>query len=100
MGDERAAAAFAETGRWVGAGLAGLVNLLNPEAAVLGGYLASAFDLVAPTLLDELSARSLAVARDGVRVVPARLGADAALIGAAELAFERVLADPLSFARA
>lgn len=36
-GDELALGAFAETGRWVGTGLAGLVNLLNPEIAVLGG---------------------------------------------------------------
>ncbi len=99
VGDELALGAFAETGRWVGTGLAGLVNLLNPEVAVLGGYLASAFDLVAPAALAELSARALAVSRDGVRVVPARLGGDAALVGAAELAAERVLADPLSFAR-
>ena len=100
VGDAAAAEAFAETGRWVGAGLAGLVNLLNPEVAVLGGYLASAFDLVGPAALAELSARALSVTRADVRVVPAHLGADAALVGAAELAFERVLADPLLVARA
>lgn len=100
IGDERALAAFAETGRWVGVGLAGLVNLLNPEVAVLGGYLASSFDLMAPAIGAELETRALGVSRRGVRVVPAVLGADAPLVGAAELAAEWVLADPVAVARA
>lgn len=100
VGDERAIAAFHETGTWVGTGLAGLVNLLNPEVAVLGGYLAAAFDLVAPAVSAELEARALGVARQGVRVVPALLGADAPLVGAAELAAEWVLADPAAVSRA
>ena len=35
----RSARAFAETGRWLGIGLAGLINILNPELVVLGGRL-------------------------------------------------------------
>jgi hypothetical protein len=44
-----------------------------------------------------LSARALPAPRAVVRIVPATLGADAPLIGAAELALEPILADPAGF---
>jgi len=93
--DDRALAAMRETGRWIGVGLAGLVNLLNPEIVVLGGFFAEAFEHLRPSLLAELEARALAATRSGVTIVPAALGIDAALIGAAELGFESVLSDPV-----
>jgi len=48
----------------------------------------------APVLREELARRSMGAPRDLVRVVPATLGADTLMIGAAELAFAPVLADP------
>jgi len=98
-GDAVALDALHETGRWLGVGLAGLVNLLNPELVVLGGFFAEAFEHLQPAVLDELDARALSATRGAVTVVPAALGIDAALIGAAELGFETVLADPVGSAR-
>ena len=49
---------------------------------------------VGPTIEHELDRRALAAPRRLVRVVPAVLGEDAPLLGAAELAFEPLLADP------
>ena len=46
------------------------------------------------TIWRELARRSLPAPRSMVRVVPSMLGADAPLIGAAELALEPVLSDP------
>ena len=40
-GDATALAALAEVGRWLGIGLAGLVNMLNPARVVLGGHFAT-----------------------------------------------------------
>jgi len=94
-GDPAALGAMRGTGRWIGIGLAGLVNLLNPELVVLGGFFAEAFQHLHPAILVELDARALAATRAAVTVVPAALGIDAALIGAAELGFEAVLADPI-----
>jgi hypothetical protein len=45
----------------------------------------------------ELARHSLAGPRASVTVVPAALGADAPLVGAAELAFEPLLTDPLAW---
>jgi predicted NBD/HSP70 family sugar kinase len=70
------------------------INVLNPELVVLGGFLASlyAFD---PALLESLVAeQTLAAAFESVSIVRAQLGPDLLLIGAAQLAFERLIDDP------
>jgi predicted NBD/HSP70 family sugar kinase len=89
-----ALAALAEVGRWLGIGLAGLVNLLNPEIIVLGGLFGRIQPHVGPALDGALDRMALSAPRGLVRVVPAKLGVDAPLIGAAEYAFEPLLADP------
>lgn len=94
-----AVAALVETGRWLGVGLAGLVNLLNPELVVLGGRFGRIHPYVADSIEAELDRRALAAPRALVRIVPARLAADASLLGAAEVAFEAVLADPAAWLR-
>jgi predicted NBD/HSP70 family sugar kinase len=93
-GAPAALAALDETGAWLGIGLAGLVNLLNPRLVVLGGVFETIFPLVAERIDAELDRRVLPAPRALVRVVPAKLGADAPLRGAAELAFEPLLEDP------
>ncbi|HYC06520.1 MAG TPA: ROK family transcriptional regulator [Candidatus Binatia bacterium] len=96
-GERRALDAMTEVGRWVGFGLAGLVNVLDPRLIVLGGLLGRIHPYIAATVDAELDRLALRAPRRLVRVVPATLGIDAPLIGAAELAFERLLADPASW---
>jgi predicted NBD/HSP70 family sugar kinase len=98
-GEPLALAAFAETGRWLGIGLAGVINVLNPELVLLGGGLTASYPFVRATLEAELDRRVLRAARGIVRVVPASLGVDAPLRGAAELAFEPLLSDPAAWLR-
>lgn len=74
--------------------LGNAVNMLNPSLIVLGGFLRVFPAYAAAVLRDELTRRSMGAPRGMVRVVPATLGADTLLIGAAELAFAPVLADP------
>ena len=87
-------------GRWLGFGLAGLVNVFNPQVVVLGGL----FGRIHPVRRGDArrrarSARAPAGARGASGVVPAALGVDAPLLGAAELAFEPLLADPSLWTR-
>jgi predicted NBD/HSP70 family sugar kinase len=70
------------------------VNTLNPQLIVLGGFLGALY-AVDPERLDRaVAAQSLPSARDSVRIVRAELGTNLLMIGAAELAFEALLADP------
>lgn len=89
--------ALDETGSWLGVGLAALVNVLNPRLIVLGGQFSRIFPFVRASLEAELGRRALRAPRALVRVVPASLGVDAPLLGAAELAFEPILADPAAW---
>jgi predicted NBD/HSP70 family sugar kinase len=86
--------ALHETGRWIGYGLAGLVNIFNPRLVVLGGLFGRIHPFVDEAIDAELDRLALAGPRSLVRVVPASLGIDAPLLGAAEFAFEPLLADP------
>jgi glucokinase len=87
VGDPASLAAFADVGRWLGSGLADLVNTLDPEILVLGGGVAEAGDLLLTPARaayhDQLGARrTLPVAP----VVAAELGNTAGVVGAADLA--------------
>jgi predicted NBD/HSP70 family sugar kinase len=93
-GSPAALSALDHVGRWLGVGLAGLVNIFNPRLVVLGGSFGRILPFVATTVHDELDRRALTAPRRLVRVVPATLGVDAPLLGAAELAFEPLLTDP------
>jgi predicted NBD/HSP70 family sugar kinase len=93
-GDARALDALHTVGRWIGVGLTGLVNLLNPRVIVLGGLLARVHPFIDRPLDAQLDAMTLSGPRGVVRVTPAALGIDALIIGAAELAMEPYVADP------
>jgi predicted NBD/HSP70 family sugar kinase len=98
-GDPAALDAFNDTARWLGIGLAGIVNVLNPSLVLLGGRLIASYPYVRSTLEAELDRRVLRASRRLVRVVPTSLGDDAPLLGAAELAFGPLLADPAAWLR-
>jgi predicted NBD/HSP70 family sugar kinase len=73
------------------------INTLNPQLIVLGGFLGALY-AVAPKRLDKsVAAQTLPSPGDTVRIARAELGGNLLMIGAAELAFEGILADPSSF---
>jgi predicted NBD/HSP70 family sugar kinase len=94
FGDPVALAAVAEVGRWLGAGLAGLMNIFNPQRVVLGGQLGEMWPFVEEIVQTEVRSRAMAPAPEIVEIRPAHLGADGPLLGAAELALARVLDEP------
>jgi len=96
-GRPAAIAALEETGFWLGLGLAGLVNILNPRRVVLGGLFARIHPFVGDIVERGLDRFALVAPRQLVSVVPSTLGVDAPLVGAAELAFEPLLADPAAW---
>lgn len=95
VGDAAAQSAVRQVGDWLGFGVANLVNVFNPEMVIFGGTLRHIYLAAAAQVRSRLNAMALAACREHVRLRTPSLGEDAALIGAAELAFERLLADPL-----
>lgn len=95
-GDSDTTAAIERMGGWLGIGLADMVNLLDPEAVVLGGCLGVLAEWLQPPLREQLSSRALATGCATCRIVPSQLGDAAAVRGAAALAIREVIADPIS----
>lgn len=93
-GDQRAEEALAAEARWLAIGIAGLVNVLDPDTVVLGGLFSRILPALGSRLDDELAERRYVAARRDVTVVGATLGPQAVTVGAAELAFGRLLEDP------
>jgi glucokinase len=86
--DPDAIADLAELGHRLGAGIASLVNVFNPEVVVVGGGFADAGELILGPARETLAVEGLPPGRDLVRVVQAELGPDAGMIGAALVGFE------------
>ena len=92
-GDPAAIDALAVIGRWLGVGVANLVNMLNPEVVVIGGGVIAAGDRLLEPVREVVMERALSPSKEHARIVPARFGAESGMLGAATLALDG-LADP------
>lgn len=95
-GDAGAQTAVRQVGDWLGFGVANLVNIFNPELVIFGGTLRDVYLASAAQVRSRLNSIALPATREHVRLRTPKLGEDAAILGAAELAFEQLLADPLA----
>ncbi|GAB3999246.1 ROK family protein [Nocardioides marmoraquaticus] len=86
--------ALQRVGRHLGVGLGGLVNVFNPELVILGGVLRWVYPNVRDAVHRELETWALPAAAQEAEVALPGLGGDSVLVGAAELAFSDLLADP------
>jgi predicted NBD/HSP70 family sugar kinase len=93
-GDARAREAVDHAAHWLGVGLRPVFALFNPQVVVLGGLLSQVWNARRQIVLVGLDAASLIAAQDVLDIRPSALGDDASLIGAAELAFAPLLAQP------
>jgi predicted NBD/HSP70 family sugar kinase len=94
-GDATAQAAVRQVGDWLGLGVANLINIFNPEMVIFGEALRDVYLAAAAPLRSRLNSVGLSSSVSHVRLRTPALGDDAVLIGAAELAFDELLADPL-----
>ena len=86
-GDPTARSLLAETGRWLGEGIADIANVLDPAVVVIGGGVSEAGDLLLRPARAAYEAHLVAGAhRPHLAITAAELGNDAGLIGAADLA--------------
>jgi len=78
-----------ETARYLAIGMAGVVNLLNPEVVIIGGGVADGGAGFVEIVSQELRRRVCDSARERLRIVKATLGNNAGFIGAGILGEER-----------
>ncbi len=87
-----AARVLDEVVTYLGAGIANLVNLFNPERVVVGGWLGQALsDALLPRIVEAAGTHALRLPFSGVQIVKAELGQDAVALGGATLPIARLL---------
>jgi glucokinase len=74
------------TGKYIGTGVASIINLLNIECIVLGGGVMDAGELILRPIIQEAKRRSFQPCFEATKIVAATLGRDASAVGAALLA--------------
>ncbi|MEV6924335.1 ROK family transcriptional regulator [Dactylosporangium sp. NPDC051485] len=82
-----------ETADYLGAGVANLVNLFNPELVVLGGWTATALAALLPRVRESAARHALRQPFAQARIELGRLGEDAVALGAATLPVARLLTE-------
>ena len=82
-GDEAAREVMHRSATLLGMAVSSLTNLLNPELFVIGGGVIKAGDLIFDPVRTEVARRAYKWSAGILRIVPAKLGDDAGIIGAA-----------------
>jgi glucokinase len=90
-GDDFALMMIERTGKYIGTGVASVINLLNIERIVLGGGVMGAGQLILNPIIQEAKRRAFQPCFEATQIVAASLGSDAVAIGAAMLARDAVL---------
>ncbi len=89
-GDEFAQWVIQETGVWLGIGISSLINLLNPEKVVLCGGMIAAGEMLFSPIRETAQRLSFEVPANRCEIVPAALGGDSGVLGAAGCAASRI----------
>jgi glucokinase len=81
-GDPVAREVVRDTARFLGAGIANLLNIFNPDVVVLAGGVTDAGDALFEPLRGEVRRRAFRPAVDACRIVPGALAGSAGVVGA------------------
>ncbi|MCI0520295.1 MAG: ROK family transcriptional regulator [Chloroflexi bacterium] len=92
--DPEMAGIFRQAGEALGVGIAGLVNIFNPEQIILGGPLSVAGDLLLPAILESVKKYALPELSQRLDIVLSSFGPDATVIGAVALIIDHIIATP------
>jgi glucokinase len=89
-GDNLARELLKNAGRYLGIGIANLINLMSPQAVILSGGLTGAWDIYVQEAMKEASRRAFKELSDRVKIIPSQLKDDAGIIGAAGLVIHSI----------
>jgi predicted NBD/HSP70 family sugar kinase len=94
-GDGKAIATLQTTARYLGIGLGGMVNIINPDAIFIGGEITTAWDLIERAVRTALAERALTPAAAATDIVIVSAEEHPRLRGAAMLVAAPVFAAPV-----
>lgn len=94
-GDKLSYSMIDEMGRYLGKGIATLINLFNPEMIILGGKLSGSFNLLMNSIETIVMKHALELPRKSTKIVFSQLGENAGVIGATIPIIEKFFDNPL-----
>jgi predicted NBD/HSP70 family sugar kinase len=97
QGEQAVLQVLDDVGRYLGIGIANLVNAFNPSLVVLGGVLSLAGPYILPCAQKEVTARALAAAREGVKITLSAFKFDACVMGGVSLILREILSNPTAW---
>ncbi|WP_338418527.1 ROK family transcriptional regulator [Microcella alkaliphila] len=98
-GDPRALLAIQQVARYLGLGLASLINIFNPEAVILGGYFIRLFPYLVQPVQRIVHERVLSERLVSCRILHSDLEMYAGATGAGIATIDALVADPASVPR-
>ncbi len=97
VGDPLALQVIRETAAHLGTAVAGLMNLMNPAAVILGGDLAKLGELVLAPMRERVRSRTLVSSVAAAEILVSKLGPQSVAVGASTLVLKSALADSRLF---
>lgn len=94
-GDAKALTALRVSGRYLGIGLGGIINIVDPDHVFIGGEITTAWDLIERTVRSALAERALIPAAESVDIVVVSAEEQSRLRGAAMLVAAPAFAAPV-----
>ncbi len=91
-GHEEAVRLLQSIGHYLGAGIANIINVFNPEVVLIGNRMSRARRWIESELLETVNNRTLSYHRNNMRILFAELGEQSAVRGAAYFAISGFLA--------
>ncbi len=88
-GDPLALEVISRAATYLGVGMVSLVNAFNPEVIIVGGGVAKMGELLLEPARQVVRERAFRLAAGAVRIVPAQLGEDGGILGAAIFAYSQ-----------
>lgn len=89
-GDMLSREVLRDAGKYLGVGLANIINIMSPEAIILAGGLIGAWNIYVQEAIKEASRRAYKDLFDSVKIIPSSLSDNAGIIGAACLVFNEL----------
>jgi glucokinase-like ROK family protein len=90
QGDKLALEVLRDTGRFLGIGIANIINTLNPTRVIIGGGVAKSEDFIMDTLTETVNARALETPAKATTILTSKLGDYATAIGAATMVLKKL----------
>ncbi len=93
-GDQDSLELFSEAGEAIGIGIAGLINVLNPDKVIVGGPISIAGSHLLPAIINSVKNHTLPDLNQDVQILLSEFGSDAVVIGAIATVTNQVLSTP------